>query len=453
MLRRQLQRDGKAAQLCAGFDAETANAYLESALRVVAQQSYETHLAACTDCRQHVTALMRLNTQFAPAPMVAPAPAILPQAVRAVREPLWSQWLAPLQAWWAAANLSWGLTSAGALATVLLAVFAFNGWRQNKTTALSPVLTANKTIDNLPAAIVSADSQAPAALSESTVTAEASSAANAATVSNLNTAAKTVATTSAAAPNLPNLGAARPQITATGYVAAPATPLRVIDIPEDVIALNGEKVAAPVIALPGNRDFFGSGFSGNGGVQGTPVALRQTGGLLPTRLTSIEPHNSVSSLNVVKDQLERQASLTDLVADARSLPARAEADKNAKAAKSEPGRARAILNTLMGQRGALGFAAKGEEARTKEAEKTTDQPLIKPLTKRVNGHTFYFEHSYWIDENYKSDTTLPLVKLVRGSERFQNVLIENPTLEQFFQLGQVIVVWKGKVYEVRKEVR
>lgn len=453
VLRRELRRAAETAAPCAGFDADTANAFLERALLSTAQQTFEAHLADCAGCRQHVTALMMLNAQLAPSPVEAPRPNVLAQPS------LWSRWAASFNEWRASFDLNWGFASAGAAMAALLitfTVYQLDRMGQSRTTTNSPLAKLS-------------DAAAPQVLIRSTeVSSGENYLAETATAPLIQTNTFVAGNVSGAIdsmvakavgvaptpPTLPNLGEVRPQLTASGLAAsAPATaPMRVIELPEEAVAINSATITSPTIPLTTSRDFFGGSFAGNGGVQPTPVSLGHNGGLMSGRLNSIEPQPTVRSLNSVKEQLVRQSSMSDLAAVESSTIARESADKNnAKAGKAELSRTRAIINALTGQRSALGFVAgKGDEGRTKEAEKTADEPLAKPLTKRVNGHTFYFERSTWIDENYRSDTTMPLVKLTRGTERYQNLLIENPTLEQFFQLGQVIVVWKGKVYEVRK---
>ncbi len=454
VLSRQLRGAGEAAlsksngALCATFDADTANAYLERALFSTAQQTFEAHLADCTGCRRHVTALMMLNAQLAPAPIAEPAPRVVAQPS------LWSRWTKQYNEWRESFDLNWGLASAGAALAALLVTFTVYQWNGRTAPATSadvaqvsnaPAPSSEfRSVEASPTENVFADNAAAPLMQANTLAAGNASAAT----SLLAERAVSVVPTP---PTLPNLGEARPQLTPNGFASSAPAPMRVIDIPDDVVAFNSGTITAPTFPLTSSRNFFGGNFTSNGGGQVMPVSLGHNGGL---RMGS-ELQPTVGSLNVVKDQLERQSRVADLGAnDSNSNTlAREEADKNnAKASKAEQSRTRAIINALTGQRSALGFVAgKGAEARTKEAEKAaTDEPLAKPMVKRVNGHTFYFERSYWIDENYRSDTTMPLVKLTRGTERYQNLLIENPTLEQFFQLGQVIVVWKGKVYEVRK---
>ncbi len=458
LLRRELRRASQTAAPCggpcAGFDADTANAYLERALFSTAQQTFEAHLADCTGCRQHVTALIMLNAQLAPSP---PLRVEAPRPIVVAQPSLWSRWVTPFASqfndWRASFDLNWGFASAGAAMAALLLTFTVYQW-QSRTATSSPSLAklsgaAAPQAEFLRAEVSPAETALAGATTTPLVQANTIVAGNADPMKAYK--ADGVAPTS---PTLPNLSEVRPQLTASGFAAsAPApAPMRVIELPEEAVAINSATITSPAIPLTANRDFFGGGFTGNGGIQGTPVSLGHNSGLMSGRLNSIEPPPTVISLNVVKDQLERQSRMTDLGAIDSSTLARESSDKgNAKAGKAEQSRTRAIINALTGQRSALGFVAgKGAEARTKEAEKTTSEPQANPLTKRVNGHLFYFERGFWIDENYRSDTTMPLVKLTRGTERYQNLLIENPTLEQFFQLGQVIVVWKGKVYEVRK---
>ena len=457
MLRRHLQRGGAVVAPCAGFDAEAANAYLEHALLPSSTQSFETHLAGCIGCRRHITALTRLNAELAPPPVIA----VTPQVSSPNVEPLWQRWAAQAGAWWNDLSWNWGLAGAGAMASVLLATMALYGWQQrtmNQPAAMPAMAALNSNAAQPPAQASVGDSTVESIALREEAAAMASPASSVMSPSASANVQGSLVKNEAAAPittaSLPNLGEAKPHLSSESLAltAAPVAPARVIDASEEVIALRGDKVSAPVVLLPNGSDFFGNR---QNGMQGTPVGFNQLGGVTPKQLYSFEPPAPLNSLNLVRDQLERQSNLAEIVTpESRRQLARADAekDKGAKAAKSEPGRARAVLNTLLAQRNALSFAAKqpGADAPTKEAEKTTDVPLVKPLTKRVNGHTFYFERGYWIDENYKSDTTLPLVKLTRGTQRYQQVLIENPTLEEFFQLGQIIVLWKGKVYEVRK---
>jgi hypothetical protein len=443
MLRRHLQRNGATVQPCDGFDAETANAYLERALLASAQQAYETHLADCGACRQHVTTLARLNTGLRPAPLVAPQP-------QPIAEPFWTRWMAQAAAWWNEISFGWGLAGAGATACVLIAAFAFYGSQQAKNA--QPVLTAASTA---PAEYSTAEQVNPALVAgndtrQMTLDAATPVPTNAPLLARESVLAKSEVAAAnsapvgqpAAAPSLPPL----PPSALTAGMAPPPSPVRVINLPAEELAFVAERPSAPVIELPRNNDFF-PGNARQGGV--LIVGLSPGGGMRTTPWDVAEPVAPGSSLNHVKDQLARQSSLAKVTADERALRLEDER-KETKSDKSEPGRMRAIIETLKPQGSFSLVPKKKADAPTKEADKTTDSPLSKPMTKQVNGHTLYFERSMWIDGDYKANTTLPLIKLTRGSQRYQQVLIDNPMLEEFFQLAPVIVVWKGKIYEVRK---
>lgn len=164
---------------------------------------------------------------------------------------------------------------------------------------------------------------------------------------------------------------------------------------------------------------------------------------------------SSSQIVLVPGEPEQKELVNELLLPGpRRNRAREEATAKTEASKTSGNRE--LLKALKGR--TLGFMpmkdadkdAKDIDARTKEADLKEAQAQTKPLMTRLNGHVFHFDHGFWIDDEYNSETKLPIKRLVRGSQEYQQILIQNPSLEQFFQLGQVIVVWKGVVYEVRK---
>jgi hypothetical protein len=86
-------------------------------------------------------------------------------------------------------------------------------------------------------------------------------------------------------------------------------------------------------------------------------------------------------------------------------------------------------------------------ARAREADK---ESLALP-TRKVGVKRFRFERGVWLDNDYKPEDRLPLTRLVRDSEEYKQTLKAVPALKPFFNLGQVTVVWAGKVYEVREK--
>ncbi len=72
------------------------------------------------------------------------------------------------------------------------------------------------------------------------------------------------------------------------------------------------------------------------------------------------------------------------------------------------------------------------------------------LVRRVRDKTFRFDRGVWIDQEYKPENRLQRTRLNHGSSDYERVLTEIPALAPFFDLGPVIVIWQGRVYDVRK---
>lgn len=126
ILRRHLRAAGATA--CAGFDADTASAYLERALSPVATSAFEGHLGACSSCRRHVIELSRL---FAPAVLQddpvgnrETVPSGSPAASSGLIE-----WLRTLGQSFGNWQIGWQWAGAGALATALIVAFVAHQFR------------------------------------------------------------------------------------------------------------------------------------------------------------------------------------------------------------------------------------------------------------------------------------------------------------------------------------
>ena len=88
---------------CAGFDFDTASAYLEHTLQSKASALYEDHLAGCASCRNQVVELSRLM----------PAETVVAPAVPPVRAK-WSEWFS-----------GWKLGMLAGLGTATAAILLF----------------------------------------------------------------------------------------------------------------------------------------------------------------------------------------------------------------------------------------------------------------------------------------------------------------------------------------
>jgi hypothetical protein len=108
------------------------------------------------------------------------------------------------------------------------------------------------------------------------------------------------------------------------------------------------------------------------------------------------------------------------------------------------------------QAGAYGLATRGGASKARRPQptptpaKSTEDENFHALTRKVRDKTFRFDRGIWIDQDYKPENALPRARLTRGSPEFDRILSDIPALAPFFDLGQVIVVWQNKVYEVRK---
>jgi len=75
-------------------------------------------------------------------------------------------------------------------------------------------------------------------------------------------------------------------------------------------------------------------------------------------------------------------------------------------------------------------------------------------SKKFGVKTFYEENGVWIDGEFKEEAKVPEIKLKFASDEFFNLIAKEKDLAQYFSLGeQVVVVWKGKVYESQVMVK
>ncbi len=470
MLRRHLQQGGAPIAPCAGFDADTASAYVERVLAAPVQLRFEKHLAGCAACRRHVVALARLSDQLSPLPAASPAAPVQ------VAEPLWSRWQHAVAQWpravaqwfdFSAWKLDW-TAATGVACAVLFAVLGAGVWWRAQVPQSEQAAMSRIALDQAPAAAAPTPARA-AAFTNGAVNDEAGLKLEELTRARLNQIEKTVsATPEAGSLNTELAASARPAIPQPATTPSFPTPQSLValtsasELRQLAVEPSAPTVAAPQ-APPPSFNLPATAISFNH-LNGNHLNGNQTaGGLTPMRLGNDAPLRSPAQL-VLLGEPEKKELVNELhlPGPRRNRSAEDAAAKAASAAKTEAGKAtsnRELLKALKGR--SFGFmppkgsdkdakGAKDIDARTKEADLKEAQDQFKPLMKRLNGHVFHLDHGFWIDDEYKSETTQPIKRLVRGSQEYQQILIQNPSLEQFFQLGQVIVVWKGVVYEVRK---
>lgn len=449
MLRRHLQRGGALVTACAGFDADTASAYVEHALTEAVQARYEVHLAGCPSCRRHVIELARLRPVTP-----APTPVWRPQWKEAVAE-----WLSRWQWDW-----RWAGTAAAAACALIIAVLGVQTMQRRS------VVSERMVASQAPAAVSAPAAQATpltfyadladqsAGLAERTYSltlpAEAEQTAAPRKEEQQNEAKRL----NAPLPSSPARTAGGVTEAREGFMTAPGpeviarrplTPLTAMPAPPaptPTLAAS-ERSSAPVnssiVQLTALGQSAGGPYSSQSGQSGGFLITVRQGARQDA--APVSPPSEVLKKRVEADILSEDLNL------AAKTEARDRKDAPQAEAASRERSARSLKSALKGKP-VFGLlpGRDSEEARTKEAKTSEEEPTLKPLFKRVNGKTLFFEHGMWIDRDYKASAKLPLIRLARGSKEYQQTLIENPSLTQFFELGQVVVVWKGKVYEVRK---
>jgi hypothetical protein len=444
MLRRHLKRGGAPVAPCGGFDADAASAYLERALDAAGQLRFETHMAGCAACRCHLIELARM-----PQPVVLP---VLAQPARAAK-PARKSWAANVAGWFDLSNWNWGWAAATAGCAVLLTGVALQAWRQSASfeaaKRLMPV--AEKSQDAMPQAMpqlfaleqsgsVAAPAATPVAIGDTNAElalAEAEREGKALVIARLAELRKAEAARARSAPAPPLPLSIPPSGNPATDLLAALTVAKSLNLAASEASFGSQPLPAP--SAPPNR------------ASALTVSLRETAAI-SVRPEALKPGDGIVHLpSAFAGDFERKESANNAPPPAGARPREAQ---SAKGEKNNSNRNRDLLRSLKGGM-VSSFMPTNKpdktDVRTKEADTNESPDQRKPLFKRLNGHTFHYDHGFWIDEDYKSDTKLPIIRLARGSKDYQQALIENPTLEQFFQLGQVIVVWKGKVYEVRKQ--
>jgi Ca-activated chloride channel family protein len=100
---------------------------------------------------------------------------------------------------------------------------------------------------------------------------------------------------------------------------------------------------------------------------------------------------------------------------------------------------------------AVAFSKEKEKLRAADKVDMTLSLDSENQIRSVAGKTFYQRDGVWTDSEFKADAKLPVVKLKFASDEYFNLIGQEPKLAECFALGQrVVVVWKGKVYQVEE---
>ena len=377
---------------CAGFDFDTASAYLEHTLQARASTLYEEHLADCATCRNQVVELSRLM----PAANVV-APAIVP--IRAK----WREWFS-----------GWKLGMLAGLGTATTAILLFT------------MVTVQRKSEQLAVAQskeVAAPSMAVPLANDNFIELK-------------ETAKQEDAKTANPAPSASVMAAAPAVQGAAAKAAAPE--MEVAKKPVQLDGANAKEnapqgtpapvVIAPSVAVADSKDAS----------QTLPQGQLQNSQWLPRALPTPTPHGPSFSQNQMQN--------TQVVTSGVSPKPMAKAAESL--AKSEERQAEKIK-----ERAKSADAEKAE--RDDRAEKSATSAAAgasvgraaksAPL-KNVAGKNFRFENNRWVDTQLSSG--MPEIRLKRNSDEYKKVLKETPELKPYFDLKSVTVVWQGKAYRV-----
>lgn len=77
-----------------------------------------------------------------------------------------------------------------------------------------------------------------------------------------------------------------------------------------------------------------------------------------------------------------------------------------------------------------------------------DESSSDSRIRRAQNQTFYLQNDIWVDGQFKEGNKAKVIKLKFGSDEYFDLIAKEPELAEVFSLGkQVLVVWKGQIYQ------
>lgn len=384
------------AASCRGFDPERANAFLEGALSVADAARYEDHLTGCLVCRQ---AMIELNRM----PGAASAPLTQPLHVSSRPSVVQAGWFQAILKSLRTAPFQW----AGAAAATCGLVIVFSIFLRMSTRISEPSPSASMVAGTAP--VVQTSPLADAAPQVDTLTSGAN---------------ESAASKSNSVPLSSNGQIANQR----GLVSQPVLPkTESLDLifgraPNRQIAQLSPGLAgtAPQFNVPYNAPSV------------SPQLVPQNGPqITPPMAQAIPP-----SPQAVQEQTElmRTDSLVMQSKDQAQRPAaRESADKRKSSSTAMDFLPKSFLKGLP----------------TPSPTPNIADEDIHPMIRKVGDKTFRLERGKWIDQQFKAGLLYKVrIRVERGSDEYKKILSDIPSLQVFFDLGPVIVVWEFKVYEV-----
>jgi len=390
LLRAYVSRPSNPQQVCPDFDADQANAYIESGLTGSSRTRYEQHLSQCPPCRKSVVALMRLSEADRPA------------AVSAVREPVGAggSWLDGVRRMLGAlAQPRWAMAAAAIIVAAI---------------SLPLILTRNE-VRQTASPIADQVASIPDARSVAAASPDAQ-----------NTQAETAAPSLESARQREN-SAEKSQLMAKNQPVPTATEAAAGAAGADLSKKLAEtsSAAEPVDELKRKSE-------------SQAAAAPPTAGAAPGSQVARVDSDQNRQQQQTKDAGQQQTG------DAKTV-ARAEEDRskerNERAEEvAQPPAPRAPAESA---RGRSGFRRALRDANTE---------AVKPEERKFNGKKFLFKDGAWTDKDFDPDKDLPTVTIIRDSNVYSEVLNKRPGLKPFltgFHASErAIIVYKGTVYKL-----
>ena len=401
MLRRQLSQKSGAqnsmSEICAGFDADSANAYLENGLGTATRARYESHLAGCPSCRHHLVQLSRLIQSPQTEPQFAPL---------AKPASIWSHWKSVAAEWMELLDASLGKqgwATAGVAAAILMTVASVQVWRQ---------LQASQQPQG---SLIAFESQGHA---PEQVTSNVSG----------NVVPMPVESNSDASLGVTRLQIPKPEVSppiANGFsdnnLRLNAFNSPVSSTPES-LGLNVTMPPVPPQARTITTTLVSSASgSATFGSPVQPVILEQAAPAPP-------PLELQRRENVVAGHINPSPSDNPMAQKAKNSP--------------KPS-SRSVFDK------ALSFMPTSKTESGKKLQETEIEPdAPKVLAVRRRDKVFNYQGGFWVDSAYKPEMAWRVTKLVFDTEDYQQLVAAEPLLKEYFSHGAAIVVWKDKIYKV-----
>ncbi len=383
----------RAVTECAGFDFDTASAYLEHTLQAKASALYEAHLADCALCRNQVVELSRLM----------PVENVVTSVVPPVRAK-WREWFS-----------GWKLGMLAGFSTATVAVLLFGVMlTQRKETPVATALSKSEEVASPAIARVSENDS----------------------ISELKKVEKQdIAKAANPMPSASPLGAAAPTQAVAGKAAEPIKdvnkPIQIdgASAKENAAQNNSGFVAlAPGVVAAESKDV----------AQNLPQGQSQNSQWQPRALPVTVPHGPSANQNQMQNVQGRPAEpLTLKPAPATESLTKTEDRQSSE--KKETAKQKIVE------------ADKSEREKVSDKRVTTALPRASAAAKsasvkNVAGKSFRFENGRWIDTQLNAG--MPEIRLKRNSDEYKKALKDAPGLKDYFDLKTVTVVWQGKAYRV-----